>query len=194
MTTGWPKRSASSFGALIDDKPADIGDERDGAGLGIDDAGHAHDDALRPREIEAFAGREPQRNFVHLAQNMGAAAPIGRFGDFGDRLADEIGDRKRDLRAPEIDADGQGGVVGEIVADRRPPDSALGDPDGADPAFGFEVGDDERHRLLGKSGRAGELGPRQGRPVKQDLRDQAPRILLRERGGLLRHMGLLWAH
>ena len=118
---------------------------------------------------------------------MGPAASVGRLGDFADRLADQVGDGERDLGAAKVDANGQGGVAGEVVADRGPADRALGDSDRANPAFGFELGDHDRDRLLGQARCARERGPRQGRPVQQDLRDQAARILLRKGGGVFCH-------
>ena len=156
IATSWPKCSASIRVTLISDKSADVGNEGECAGGGIDDSGRSHDDALDARGVQAIFEREPVGEASNLPQDMPPAARVGRLRGFRDNLPQEIGDRRDDFGSPDIDPERIGSIPGDLVIDGVTTNPPGGDADRPHPTGPLEFGDHQGHGLLGKPG-----GPRQ---------------------------------
>ena len=85
---------------------------------------------------------------MDLVEYMTAAAAVGRLGLFRHHVAGEIGERRDDLGAAEIDAEREGRVARHLVAERRAADGAAGAPGGPRPALALERRHHLRHGLL----------------------------------------------
>ena len=168
-----PSAARSRPRTSIEFEPGDVGREFDRAGRRVDDAGRADDGEAQARGVDAPGLDQGLAQPADLLDNSRAAAAVGRRGGFGDRRAREIGERRPDLGAAEIDAEHIGGVGLDFIVDRAAPELALGAAARPDPAARLEQPHRLGGRLFGEPGDLGEPGARD-RSLVQDRLDDDP--------------------